>query len=127
MRYTDDTAAAESDTSSHQLVRHGSRPIAPAEPRGRRPPVPMLGALPGRSCRNVGIATPDPPQYPHVVDPAVPVRPERRSRDRANCTSAMRSPRSEEHTSELQSLIRITYAVICLTTKNLMRHNTITD
>src|SRR3546814_1136413 len=27
-------------------------------------------------------------------------------------------PRSEEHTSELQSLMRISYAVFCLTTKN---------
>src|SRR3546814_8200194 len=29
----------------------------------------------------------------------------------------MREPRSEEHTSELQSLMRISYAVSCLTTK----------
>src|SRR3546814_2179002 len=29
-----------------------------------------------------------------------------------------RSPRSEEHTSELQSLMRIPYAVLCLKTKN---------
>src|SRR3546814_4402441 len=28
-----------------------------------------------------------------------------------------RSPRSEEHTSELQSLMRISYAVFCLTKK----------
>src|SRR3546814_8260888 len=28
------------------------------------------------------------------------------------------NPRSEEHTSELQSLMRISYAVFCLTTKN---------
>src|SRR3546814_10117016 len=28
------------------------------------------------------------------------------------------SPRSEEHTSELQSLMRISYAVFCLNTKN---------
>src|SRR3546814_3627128 len=28
------------------------------------------------------------------------------------------SPRSEEHTSELQSLMRISYAVFCLKTKN---------
>src|SRR3546814_7812759 len=28
------------------------------------------------------------------------------------------SPRSEEHTSELQSLMRISYAVFCLTKKN---------
>src|SRR3546814_4942949 len=31
------------------------------------------------------------------------------------------SPRSEEHTSELQSLMRISYAVFCL--KNKMRKN----
>src|SRR3546814_7307433 len=30
---------------------------------------------------------------------------------------AHRSPRSEEHTSELQSLMRISYAVFCLTKK----------
>src|SRR3546814_1133595 len=31
----------------------------------------------------------------------------------AVASSAMRSPRSEEHTSELQSLMRISYAVFC--------------
>src|SRR3546814_7526224 len=31
--------------------------------------------------------------------------------------------RSEEHTSALQSLMRISYAVICLTTKNTQTHN----
>src|SRR3546814_7099102 len=30
----------------------------------------------------------------------------------------IRSPRSEEHTSELQSLMRISYAVFCLKKKN---------
>src|SRR3546814_8704235 len=30
--------------------------------------------------------------------------------------------RSEEHTSELQSLMRISYAVFCLKKKNLTRH-----
>src|SRR3546814_3514343 len=29
--------------------------------------------------------------------------------------------RSEEHTSELQSLMRISYAVFCLTTKNISK------
>src|SRR3546814_5936774 len=33
------------------------------------------------------------------------------------------SPRSEEHTSELQSLMRISYAVFCLQKKNLSRHS----
>src|SRR3546814_6408653 len=31
---------------------------------------------------------------------------------------ALRSPRSEEHTSELQSLMRISYAVFCLKKTN---------
>src|SRR3546814_5266180 len=31
--------------------------------------------------------------------------------------------RSEEHTSELQSLMRISYAVFCLKKKNKTRHN----
>src|SRR3546814_2632327 len=34
------------------------------------------------------------------------------------------SKRSEEHTSELQSLMRISYAVFCLKTKNTKKHNT---
>src|SRR3546814_2608185 len=32
--------------------------------------------------------------------------------------------RSEEHTSELQSLMRLSYAVFCLKTKNLTPHTT---
>src|SRR3546814_1036537 len=38
--------------------------------------------------------------------------------------SRLRSTRSEEHTSELQSLMRISYAVFCLKKKN--KKNTIT-
>src|SRR3546814_9107098 len=34
-------------------------------------------------------------------------------------------PRSEEHTSELQSLMRISYAVFCLKKKNHNNYNTI--
>src|SRR3546814_3971757 len=36
--------------------------------------------------------------------------------------AARRSARSEEHTSELQSLMRISYAVFCLKKKNIMQH-----
>src|SRR3546814_5457730 len=36
---------------------------------------------------------------------------------------AARAARSEEHTSELQSLMRISYAVFCLTKKNIPQHN----
>src|SRR3546814_10493472 len=35
--------------------------------------------------------------------------------------------RSEEHTSELQSLMRISYAVFCLKKKKETQHNTIED
>src|SRR3546814_7536983 len=34
-------------------------------------------------------------------------------------------PRSEEHTSELQSLMRISYAVFCLQKKHKINHDTI--
>src|SRR3546814_6574370 len=34
-----------------------------------------------------------------------------------------RAARSEEHTSELQSLMRISYAVFCLTKKHTLIHN----
>src|SRR3546814_9662052 len=34
---------------------------------------------------------------------------------------ACESPRSEEHTSELQSLMRISYAVFCLKKKNIIK------
>src|SRR3546814_1579361 len=37
---------------------------------------------------------------------------------RSRPMSARKSPRSEEHTSELQSLMRISYAVFCLKKKN---------
>src|SRR3546814_9150715 len=35
--------------------------------------------------------------------------------------------RSEEHTSELQSLMRISYAVFCLKKKNTNEHQTLTN
>src|SRR3546814_9918938 len=42
----------------------------------------------------------------------------------APSSSSARSPRSEEHTSELQSLMRISYAVFCL---KKQKHNTKTN
>src|SRR3546814_7348671 len=44
----------------------------------------------------------------------------RRTRGRRSC----RPVRSEEHTSELQSLMRISYAVFCLKTKKTSKPNT---
>src|SRR3546814_1693894 len=37
--------------------------------------------------------------------------------ERLHCTNQLSSSRSEEHTSELQSLMRISYAVFCLKKK----------
>src|SRR3546814_8341297 len=42
--------------------------------------------------------------------------------DDAAVRAAGIDPRSEEHTSELQSLMRISYAVFCLTKKNTPTH-----
>src|SRR3546814_10827615 len=57
--------------------------------------------------------------------PAPPWQPDRRSRGWRRPGTRGR-PRSEEHTSELQSLMRISYAVFCLT-KNISvpKHATI--
>src|SRR3546814_16337449 len=41
----------------------------------------------------------------------------------SECISGRRESRSEEHTSELQSLMRLSYAVFCLKKKN--KHNII--
>src|SRR3546814_2108050 len=68
-------------------------------PRNRRCPCRRTPADPGRRHR---------PLYPDADRRHRP-RPSHRSRD---------PPRSEEHTSELQSLMRISYAVFCLKKKN---------
>src|SRR3546814_10432561 len=39
-------------------------------------------------------------------------------------TSSTEGSRSEEHTSELQSLMRISYAVFCLKKKTTLKHST---
>src|SRR3546814_7873369 len=43
--------------------------------------------------------------------------------DRGTRHHRIRSPRSEEHTSELQSLMRISYAVFCLKKKKIKQTN----
>src|SRR3546814_10800732 len=45
-------------------------------------------------------------------------QPEREARPRSPCPN--RGPRSEEHTSELQALMRNSYAVFCLKKKNTL-------
>src|SRR3546814_8476470 len=66
------------------------------------------GTVPGR--RGAGGLPPEPAARPH------PHRPRDRLRHRPR-TGVLRLVRSEEHTSELQSLMRISYAVFCLKKK----------
>src|SRR3546814_6271460 len=49
--------------------------------------------------------------------------PARRWLDQQRRTDRSGMGRSEEHTSELQSLMRISYAVFCLKKKNNVKHN----
>src|SRR3546814_2192218 len=53
--------------------------------------------------------------------------PSRGSISLGNCSGAatIASSRSEEHTSELQSLMRISYAVFCLKKKHRLQHPTL--
>src|SRR3546814_3113422 len=44
----------------------------------------------------------------------------------AELDKTRRAQRSEEHTSELQSLMRISYAVFCLKNKNTITHHKLT-
>src|SRR3546814_2107802 len=66
---------------------------------------------------------------PHFVDPAIahdPVHPRIQSRSRLPLRPRLQRlqlrHRSEEHTSELQSLMRISYAVFCLKKKKQKPH-----
>src|SRR3546814_3316324 len=82
--------------------------------------------------------------YRHVLPPSKPFAlslskgcsfSRRRRKNRASTGSArtaagqsgIKRCRSEEHTSELQSLMRISYAVFCLKTKNKKKYNKATN
>src|SRR3546814_6716610 len=59
-----------------------------------------------------------------IIDPTQTIGSSGHSKFRQLCDNAGlpgNHPRSEEHTSELQSLMRISYAVFCLTKKNNYR------
>src|SRR3546814_4079534 len=64
------------------------------------------------------------PALEHAVDlePQVPVQPRRVVLLHHEGVTMPLGERSEEHTSELQSLMRISYAVLCLKKKNTYRH-----
>src|SRR3546814_5794812 len=70
------------------------------------------------------------PRQPPRPRPACPAATDRRPRRRGDVSAGPgpHLPRSEEHTSELPSLMRISYAVLCLkqkttTTTSSRQHN----
>src|SRR3546814_9937095 len=87
------------------------RPLHPPRPRRLRPPPrpPSRALLRLRSSRRSSPA------------------PSSRSARRASPSSSATGPpsrRSEEHTSALQSLMRLSYAAFCLKKKHTQKHNT---
>src|SRR3546814_6367440 len=57
-----------------------------------------------------------------ILRPHRPVRPPGRPVRADRCAQPVGQERSEEHTSELQSLMRISYAVFCLQNKIITKH-----
>src|SRR3546814_2932620 len=80
------------------------------------------------SCPARFAATPKAPRSPWfhpTADPGGGRGICRNARGLAAGAVAARDVRSEEHTSELQSLMRISYAVFCLKKKKLTEHSTL--
>src|SRR3546814_8762602 len=88
-------------TEKKESQDHRRNPVCPQSGR------PSLITYPGRRL----------PVAPNAVTASV-------KRQSNFCQSSARRPRSEEHTSELQSLMRISYAVFCLKkkTKKTYKH-----
>src|SRR3546814_10219141 len=99
----------------------GNRPLAVR----RKPPVQLFNVVFGQG--DPSAVNPCPTRQPFQSQPSRKSVPEQRTgkRTRRTRTNDSRhveiavghSHRSEEHTSELQSLMRISYAVFCLTKK----------
>src|SRR3546814_2469992 len=110
--FLNDTATTEIYTYGHTLSLHDALPIF----SGRR----LSGSSPAKRLRITSLRTTRAPG-------GRPIRPPRR-RARLllpvpDSPPTATSLRSEEHTSELQSLMRISYAVFCLKKKYIIYHH----
>src|SRR3546814_6197512 len=105
--FFNDTATTEIYTYGHTLSLHDALPISCATP--------SWGWCRCSAARSASRA------------PRSPAWRRTRSPLRASATRRKAVARSEEHTSELQSLMRISYAVFCLTKKktHLQTHQSI--
>src|SRR3546814_8764419 len=86
-----------------RLVRHRTRQVHHHGPVGRRLRLHFLAYLLSRHVQDHRLEQPGVPQRRHAQRTVAAARPS--------------LARSEEHTSELQSLMRISYAVFCLKKK----------
>src|SRR3546814_6840111 len=90
--------------------------------------IPLRGRLrrPGAGSERIVRGSREGVERDAAVGPDRGSRPGYRSRRRGRCRKPVAHGRSEEHTSELQSLMRISYAVFCLkkktTTTQLTRY-----
>src|SRR3546814_10582543 len=119
-----------SDVCSSDLFGFSSRLLTLPRPRHRgHPSAPCrhrLLRVRGRPCRRRPCGPAPSARYPCTSDCAAHAR---RSGDPCNyCRKRRRRgwARSEEHTSELQSLMRISYAVFCLKKKKNKQEETTT-
>src|SRR3546814_1536726 len=95
------TATTEIDTYAHTLSLHDARPISPGEEGG---PV---------RCRRARL------RDPALCCSGKSIRPLRTGRPRWRRSPTGAPCRSEEHTSDLQSLMRTSYAVFCSTQQTI--------
>src|SRR3546814_6379253 len=126
-------SAWSSDVCSSDLQEPGYLSRFWVKPAWRRDKVPIC-ARPGPRHRggdaSAGIGDgASPESFPRSVScpassPCSTAPPATRCSWRPSCTPS-RSSRSEEHTSELQSLMSISYAVFCVRKKKLKRRNEI--
>src|SRR3546814_1519176 len=111
--FFNDTATTETYTYGHTLSLHDALPICFWPIHARRTYA-SGKPRPSKPCTSSGAAS-----RPHGRPPPGP---------RQGADAPRRRDRSEEHTSELQSLMRISYAVFCLKkkTKHTQHHTEIT-
>src|SRR3546814_2118825 len=90
--------------------------MRPANPHGLTLPSIPDQAAQRTAPANVDVFNQGAPATPDAA-PADPATPGNEQSDASRAVEVPRLSRSEEHTSELQSLMRISYAVFCLKQK----------
>src|SRR3546814_3280496 len=128
MFFFNDTATTEFYTYCHPFSLHDALPICAQQHRrfGRPGIVVDLRSAYHRGGPGAGVERRHGPALGRVGAHA-PIRPADDAIDHTALAVEpdQRRKRSEEHTSELQSLMRISYAVFCLIKKNHITHFTI--